>query len=46
MIGEGVAAVAASAHARGLRLGDVAQIAVTTENLHFFDAATRLAIWD
>ena len=29
-----------------LRLGDVAQIAVTTENLHFFDAATRLAIWD
>ena len=29
-----------------LRLGDVAHIAVTTENLHFFDAATRLAIWN
>jgi multiple sugar transport system ATP-binding protein len=29
-----------------LRLGDIADIAVTTENLHFFDASTRLAIWD
>jgi multiple sugar transport system ATP-binding protein len=30
----------------GLRMGDHATIAVSTENLHFFDAATREAIWD
>ena len=28
-----------------LRIGDTAEIAVTTENLHFFDAQTRQAIW-
>jgi multiple sugar transport system ATP-binding protein len=29
-----------------LRMGDQATIAVSTENLHFFDADTREAIWD
>jgi multiple sugar transport system ATP-binding protein len=28
------------------RIGDTAEIAVTTENMHFFDRDTRLAIWD
>ena len=29
-----------------LRPGETARIAVATENLHFFDAETHLAIWD
>lgn len=29
-----------------VRKGDTARIAVATENLHFFDLDTRLAIWD
>ena len=28
------------------RPGESIEVAVTTENLHFFDAETRLAIWD
>jgi multiple sugar transport system ATP-binding protein len=29
-----------------VRIGDTAEIAVSTENMHFFDRDTRLAIWD
>ncbi len=29
-----------------IRMGTTAQIAVSTENAHFFDVDTRLAIWD
>jgi hypothetical protein len=29
-----------------VRMGQTAQIAVATENAHFFDHDTRLAIWD
>jgi multiple sugar transport system ATP-binding protein len=29
-----------------VRIGDKITVAVTTENLHFFDAETREAIWD
>lgn len=28
-----------------VRIGDTAEIAVSTENMHFFDRDTRLAIW-
>jgi multiple sugar transport system ATP-binding protein len=28
------------------RIGEVAEIAVQTENLHFFDPTTRLALWE
>ena len=42
---ESVAVGRFSARAR-VRIGDTVEIAVSTENLHFFDPQTRLAIWD
>ena len=35
----------ASTPAPGSRIGDTITIAVTSENMHFFDPQTRLAIW-
>ena len=42
---ESVAVGRFSARAR-VRIGDTLEIAVSTENLHFFDPQTRLAIWN
>ena len=37
---------AGSTRGRRTRVGDMAEIAVATENMHFFDHETRLAIWE
>jgi multiple sugar transport system ATP-binding protein len=45
--GDGQANAVGRFHPRSkIRMGDTADIAVSTENLHFFDAETRQAIWD
>jgi multiple sugar transport system ATP-binding protein len=44
--GEGVANAVGRFHPRSrVRIGDPVTVAVSTENMHFFDARTREAIW-